>query len=305
MRRRIAAIIVTFVCAGLLPDATAVAATQPPRLNAERSWHYLCEQVNYGPRVPGSESIRKTRQLIIATLERNGFSTRTQTFRGFAPALQREVSGVNIIGIRPAGAQARFVISAHYDTRPIADNDPDPARRGQPIPGANDGASGVAILLGLADALAETPPPHGVALVFFDVEDCGMAKDPYGYCLGSRFMAQNLPEELENFALGINLDMVGKKNLRLPIEINSLRHAPDEVFALWEVGQIVAPSVFVNQKGREIYDDHVPFLERGKKFINVIDFDYPQWHTGADSIEHCDSQSLKAVGDTLLRFLFQ
>jgi glutaminyl-peptide cyclotransferase len=305
MRRRIAAIIATSVFAGLLQSAAPAAATQPPRFNAERSWHYLCEQVNYGPRVPGSESIKKTRQLIIATLERDGFSTRTQAFRGFAPALQSEVSGVNIIGIGPGAAHASFVISAHYDTRPIADNDPDPTRRGQPIPGANDGASGVAVLLGLADALAATPPPHGVALVFFDVEDCGLPKDPHGYCLGSRFMAQNLPAGLENFVLGINLDMVGKKNLRLPIELNSLRHAPDEVFALWEVGQDVAPSVFVKQEGREIYDDHVPFLERGKKFINVIDFDYLQWHTGADSIEQCDSQSLKAVGDTLLRFLFQ
>jgi Zn-dependent M28 family amino/carboxypeptidase len=286
----------------LLPLAMA----QAPTFEQEKAWQYLCDQVKLGPRVPESQAIQKTRSLILDTLSHCGFTTHVQSFRAYAPLLGREAEGINIIGLKPGSRkQTPLVISAHYDTRPRADMDSQPQRRVLPIPGANDGASGVAVLLAIAESLKMTTPPQSVALVFFDLEDSGEPSDVSGYCLGSRFMASNLPAPIAEFELGINLDMVGKKDLRLLQEMYSLRAAPAEVNQLWEIGAQVAPKAFVKRQGVAVYDDHIPFLERGKKFINVIDFDYAQWHTVDDSIEQCSSESLKAVGETILQFLFR
>ncbi len=283
----------------------AMAENQMPRFDADRAWFFLTQQVDYGPRVPGAQAHKKTQELIISTLSASGFSTHTQRFRAYAPLLGKEVEGTNLYGVKPPASQARYILSAHYDTRPRADMDPRPEYRTQPIPGANDGASGVAVLLAIAESLKGTTPPHPIALVFFDVEDSGIPQDVRSYCLGSQALADSLPTELLSMELGINIDMVGKKGLRIPMELYSLHAARSEVETLWDVGTRTAPSVFVKKEGRPIYDDHMPFLERGRKFINVIDFDYPQWHTMDDSIEQCSPQSLKAVGETLLRFLFQ
>lgn len=280
--------------------------TPLPNVDEQRAWQFLVQQVQFGPRVPNSEAIRKTRQLISRTLAESGCTTSSQVFRAYAPLLRTDLEGINIIGLMPGKAdKAAVVLSAHYDTRPHADRDPNPLRRKEPIPGANDGASGVAVLLAVAEALSRTPPPRPVAFVFFDLEDCGEPSDERGFCLGSRFLAANPPPHLADFEVGINLDMVGKKDLRLRMELYSLRAASEEVRTLWEIGARNAPEIFVKQQGVAIYDDHIPFLERGKKFINVIDFDYPQWHTTDDSVEQCSSKSLKVVGDTLLQYLFQ
>lgn len=284
----------------------AVTGLAAPPFNEATAWSYLIKQVEFGPRVPGSQGHKQVQHLILSTLSECKFSTCTQQFTAYAPLLGTHVEGVNIIGVKTGGTSSPpIVISAHYDTRPRADMDPIAERRLQPIPGANDGASGVAVLLGIAEALRETTCPRPLALVFFDVEDCGTPDDVTGYCLGSRFMADCLPTCLHDFELGINLDMVGKKNLRLTQELYSLRAAPREVELLWDVGARTAPGTFVKRQGIAIYDDHVPFLEKGKKFINLIDFDYPQWHTMDDSVEQCSSQSLKAVGETILQFLFR
>lgn len=277
-----------------------------PRFDESKAWDFLIKQVEFGPRLPGSPEHKRAQNLILSTLSECGFSTCTQQFTAYAPLLGKHVEGVNIIGIKsPSASRLPVVISAHYDTRPRADMDPVAERRFQPIPGANDGASGVAVLLGIAEAFRETSCPRPLALVFFDLEDSGVPDDVTGYCLGSRFMVEHPPACLPNFELGINLDMVGKKNLRLTQELYSLRAAPREMESLWDIGARTAPGIFVKRQGMAIYDDHVPFLEKGKKFINLIDFDYPQWHTMDDSVEQCSSQSLKAVGETILQFLFR
>jgi len=283
----------------------ALAAESVPQVDSKQTFQFLVEQVSFGPRIPESTSTEKTRQLIFQTLAESGFSTHTQHFRAYVPVLGREVHGQNIYAIKPKGQNPLVVYSAHYDTRPIAEKDPRPEKRTQPIPGANDGASGVAVLLGIAKALSNVDPPKPLALVFFDLEDGGLPQDPSGFCLGSRYLAANLPPELVDFECGINLDMVGKRKLRVLYEKFSFDRCPDLVEQVWSLGEKVAPDVFVKQRGIPIYDDHVPFQEMGKKYINLIDFDYPQWHTSDDSVEQCSSESLKTVGDTLLRYLFQ
>jgi Zn-dependent M28 family amino/carboxypeptidase len=285
--------------------AAGTSGCVPPQFDADAAFSHLIAQLGHGPRTPESPGIAQTRKHIFTTLGACGFSTSTQPFTAIAPVIGRMIHAENIIGVHPPGFRARFVLSAHYDTRPVADMDPDPSRRGMPIPGANDGASGVAVLLELARIFGACPPPSSVALVFFDAEDLGTNREPTGFCLGSSHMAANLPPALEEFEAGINLDMVGDRNLVLPMEAISLAHAPELTQALWGIGSRLHPEVFVKRQGPSVYDDHVPFLEKRKKFIDVIDFDYPSWHTTEDSADKCSPRSLKAVGDAILQFMYQ
>jgi hypothetical protein len=271
--------------------------------DGERAFVDLVRQVQAGPRVPGSPGLSATRELITSTLAANGWSVGLQDFRVESPLLKQEVDGQNIFGVYPKGAPVKYVVSAHYDTRPFADMDPDPAKRQQPVPGANDGASGVAALLELARVIPQAKPGHGIALVFFDIEDHGAPGNNMGFCLGSQHFANNTPESVQGFQFGINLDMVADIDLKLPMEGYSLTRAPKLTFDLWSKGNALYPEVWVKQRGPSIYDDHMPFLALGKQYIDVIDFDYAPWHTTADTTDKCSPESLDIVGDTIFTFI--
>jgi hypothetical protein len=308
-RTRIQFLILTaaFILVGVAMSYGQAVQTPLPKaeFNGERAFAYLRQQVEFGPRVPNSLAHEKTRALILRTLSECGFTTSVQEFESYAPAMKQVLRGFNLIGIYPPGSRAQIIFSAHYDTRCVADRDPNPERRALPIPGANDGASGVAVLLELARIIPQreagsTP----IALVFFDLEDQGLGSESSGFCLGSRYLAANLPPCLADFEIGVNLDMIGDAQLTLSYEPFSLQAAPELVEAIWEIGARIDPAVFVKRKGPPVYDDHVPFLEKKKKYINIIDFDYPQWHTSDDCVEKCSPRSLKTCGDTLLQFLY-
>lgn len=285
-------------------NITVQAQPEPvTKFNGERAMADLVAQVQAGPRIPGSPGLPATRNLIRQTLEQAGFSVQTQNFTTTSPLLGTTIEGENIFGVYPKGTKVKYIISAHYDTRPHADMDPDPARRRDPVPGANDGASGVAVLLELARCLAGSNMSHGVALVFFDVEDHGGAGDSMGFCLGSRYFAQHLPTEIEGFLYGINLDMIGDAELQLPMEGYSLNGAPKLTFDLWRTGNQLYPNVWLKTRGASIYDDHMPFLAQKHDYIDVIDFQYAPWHTTADTPDKCSAKSLEIVGDTVLRFI--
>ncbi len=291
----------------LLMNSNFTAQAQQPaqtaRFDGERAMADLIRQVDAGPRIPGSPGLAATRDLIRTTLGEAGFDVHTQSFTTTSPLLGVPVEGENIFGVYPKGAKVKYIISAHYDTRPYADMDPDPARRKDPVPGANDGGSGVAILLELARCLAKTPPTHGIALVFFDVEDHGGAGDSMGFCLGSRYFARNLPSQVQGFQHGINLDMVGDATLKLPMEGYSLNGAPKLTFDLWRTGSQLYPQTWVKARGPSIYDDHMPFLAQKMNYIDVIDFEYQPWHTTADTPDKCSAKSLEIVGHTVLTFI--
>lgn len=303
VRRRASAIVISLLLVCGFAVGGASAAGKGAGFDGASAYQFLIQQLQYGPRTPGSQATEKTRKLILGELAKNGFTTSTQEFRAFAPVLGKESKGVNLIGTFPRDAKVKYVISAHYDTRPIGERSADPSQRHTPIPGANDGASGVAILLELARVFHDNPPPCGVALVFFDLEDLGLPTESDGFCLGSSFMAENLPKELADFELGINLDMVGDQDLHLPMEAYSLAKAETAVQELWSIGSQLYPSVFVQEKGRAVYDDHMPFQKVGKAYIDLIDFDYPAWHTVEDSADKCSPDSLLAVGQVLARFV--
>jgi glutaminyl-peptide cyclotransferase len=297
-----ARIVISLLATWAFAVGFAAGGVQPTTFDGDRAYRDLLGQMALGPRTPGSASVAKLREMILSELGRNGFTTGTQEFHAFSEVGGSNYKAVNVYGVFPKGAKARYLISAHYDCRPAADRDPDPAKKRQAVPGANDGASGVAVLLELSRVIPPMASRNGVALVFFDAEDGGVSSRSEGFCLGSRNMAANLPPALD-FEIGVNLDMVGDANLRIPMEALSLKHCPEVTRAFWANGARLYPGVFVEEPGPSVYDDHMPFVETGRSYIDVIDFDYAPWHTTEDTADKCSGASLKAVGDTVLSLI--
>jgi len=181
-------------------------------------------------------------------------------------------------------------------------------RKDQPILGANDGASGVAILLELAKVLHDNPQKIGVNLVLFDAEDFGSSGDSWSYCKGSQYFAKNLPIPLPDYA--INLDMVGDANLEIYIERISYKQNPSLVLDLWGLAEELKLSGFKKMAYHSIFDDHVPLYElAGIPAVDIIDFDYPDektnyHHTYNDIVENCSPESLRQVGTLMVHHIY-
>jgi len=229
-----------------------------------------------------------------------GASVSLQPFEG-ALSTGDTLRLVNIIGNFNVGASKRILLAAHYDTRPVADMDPDPANRLTPIIGANDGASGVAVLLEIARALGGAKPPVGVDIVFFDGEDYGESGRPWDFCLGSSWFADNLKGYRP--AAAIIVDMVGDSDLRIPREGYSSAASGRLVDELFGIAARLGVEQFANEAGHTIIDDHLPFIRAGIDAVDLIDFDYPYWHTVADTPDKCSPESLEAVGRVLLEYI--
>jgi hypothetical protein len=204
----------------------------------------------------------------------------------------------NLVARFRAAEPRRLLFAAHWDTRAWADRDPDPARRSDPVPGANDGASGVAVLLEVARSLKAAAPPVGVDLVLFDGEDQGTDEAPDGWCQGARRYAAVAPGPAPEHA--VLLDMVGDRDLRIPWEGYSAARAPETLAWFFARATRLAPEVFVPEEGRPVFDDHVPLLDAGIPAIDVIDFEYAYWHTVSDLPEQVSAASLEAVGKVVL-----
>jgi hypothetical protein len=292
----------TLALAGTLVVATALADTPDPgRFSGERAMEFLNAQCDLGPRPPGSEALEQLRQLIEEHARDLGLPVVRLCFKDTDPHSGQPVELCNlVVSCGPRGGN-RLWFGAHYDTRPQSDLDPDPARRHEPLLGANDGASGVAVLLHLMELLAADPPARGVDLLFFDGEDSGHAGDVSGFCLGSRHLARTW-EDFGSPLAGTNpralvlLDMVGKRGLNIGMEQYSYHYAPELTLAVFERAQALGLGAFEPRIARAVYDDHVPFLEAGLPAVNLIDFDYPAWHTTADTPDQCDPASLAQVG---------
>jgi Zn-dependent M28 family amino/carboxypeptidase len=207
----------------------------------------------------------------------------------------------NVIGEQNwKDAKVRVLLLAHWDTRPTADMDPDEAKRLQPILGANDGASGVAVLLELARVLKVAKPEVGIMYLFTDGEDLGPGLEEM--FLGARAFARSMPTPRPDY--GILLDMVGDKNLEVPMEPNSQRYAPDLVRELYRhAAQIGLKKTFPMVYGLPISDDHIPLNEAGLPTIDLIDFTYEPWHTHADTVDKSSPESLGKVGKLLESWL--
>lgn len=198
---------------------------------------------------------------------------------------------------------SRIALVAHWDSRPWCDASPDPADHALPVPGANDGASGVAVLLEMARLLRESPPDLGVDLVFVDGEDLGTDDFPAGYCIGSKRYVAAIGE-VRPFA-AIVLDLVGDADLSIPVEPQSRASAPWLVEKIWEAASRAGQRRYFDPSDvPPVYDDHVPFIAAGIPAVDLIDFDYAAWHTPQDDLSNVSAASLGAVGATLVELLY-
>ncbi len=279
-----------------------------PRFDEDHAFSYLVAQCDFGPRNPGSDGYYACLDYLITELDQSANEIILQDFSYQEQRYNKRYNLENIIARFNPDAEFQTVISAHWDTRPWADQEDLRQDRDQPIIGANDGASGVAILLELAKIMGENPPPIGVNLVFFDGEDLGVPGENETYCQGSRFFAKNLPIPRPDEA--INLDMVGDKQLVLPIERYSLEYHPKLVRHLWDRAKDMGLDAFIGRVDYAIYDDHIPLNEiAGIPSIDLIDFKYPNsyanfWHTMNDIPENCSEESLGQVGALMVDYIY-
>jgi len=252
--------------------------------NGQRAYEDVVTQVAFGPRFPGSEGHAKVREWMREELESAGWQVEVQE----SEALGHPV--FNIVAKR-GDENPQVILGAHYDTRMFADNDPDLANHTKPVPGANDGASGVAVLLELARSLPDDTVP--VWLVFFDTEDNGRIEG-WDWILGSREFVKNNPVQPQAVVI---VDMIGDADLNIYKESNSDQQLTDEI---WRTAERVENDVvFIPEYKFSMTDDHTPFLEAGIPAVDIIDFDYPYWHTVQDTPDKVSSESLQAVGETL------
>jgi len=260
--------------------------------------------VAFGPRIPNTDGHRRTGDWIRTHLERTADSVEVQAFAHVTVAGDT-LRLRNFLGrFRPEQTE-RILLLTHWDTRPRADQSANLGDQRRPVPGANDGASGVAVLLALADVLAAAPPAVGVDLLFVDGEDYGVFTGPDGrtgpdVLLGSRHYAASLaPARFPLYA--VLLDMVGDADLRIAQEGYSAARAPEVVTRVWEAARALEyGDVFEPVVRYTITDDHIPLLDRGVRAIDVIDYDYPWWHTVDDTPDKVSAASLQIVGDVVL-----
>jgi hypothetical protein len=273
-----------------------------PTFDTNQSFADLTRQTEFGPRVPGTESHAACLDWLKQRLAESADSVWEQPFTGRLHGIADSVRMVNIIARYRSEEATRVLLGAHWDSRPWADRDPDSSLHSQPISGANDGASGVAVLLEIGRVLAHSAPPVGLDIVLFDGEDAGLYGEVMGdWIQGSRHFAQHLPAEYEWVII---VDLVGDRDLSLPREGYSQRLAPGLTGRVWSVADEIGERVFSNYVGQEILDDHMPFLMRGIPAVDIIDIDYAYWHTMNDTPDKCSPASLGAVGRVVLHVIF-
>ncbi|HKW51702.1 MAG TPA: M28 family peptidase [Candidatus Eisenbacteria bacterium] len=265
----------------------------------KRAFGWLKQQCDFGPRVPGTAAHDTCFAFLVKTLQGYASEVEADTFYYDSPILNSRVRLMNVVARFRPELRQRVLFGAHWDTRPWADRDPEPAKRRLPVLGANDGASGVAVLLELARLLQKSGPLVGVDIVLFDGEDLGTQADPNGYFRGSnRYVEESSGQKPPLFV--VVLDMVGKKDLDLHWEGNSRKLASNIVDLVWGQANDLGIRSFRSDVRHTVFDDHMPFLNAGIPAIDVIDFDYPQWHTTHDTPDKCSPESLEGVGQVLL-----
>jgi glutaminyl-peptide cyclotransferase len=281
----------------------ACGSGSPPKFEGDEAFGYLMDQCALGPRNPGSEGHRRCRKYLLDMLRRYANLVKTQEFVYQDTSQDIKLQLTNIIASFYPEKRQRMLLCAHWDTRPFADRDPDSSLREKPILGANDGASGVAVLLEIAGIISQRRPKWGVDIILFDGEDYGPEGELDRFCLGSKYFAKNKGEYRPKF--GILLDMIGDKDLNIYKEGHSARYAEEIVDLVWAAAQRLETGCFHDSTKYFMYDDHIPLLEAGIPCIDLIDFDYPYWHTTQDTPDKCSPESLQKIGEVVIEILYR
>ncbi len=287
--------------------------------SADSAYGYVARQVAFGPRVPGTAAHDSCADWLVECLKRFGADTVAVSGSPVTAWDGTTLPVRNIFARYNSGAKMRILLVAHYDTRPWADHDPDPAKRMQPIDGANDGASGVAVLLEVARNLGMKHPEKGVDILFTDCEDYGVREgsgtgdSEDSWCLGTQQFVENLPYTASTMPrAGLLLDMVGGKNAKFNVEYFSASYAPAITARVWATAKKLGlADRFPASVGGAITDDHVPLIRAGIPTTDIIECANPStgsfnptWHTTADNLGNIDRSSLEAAGRVVLNVIY-
>lgn len=297
-----------FICSIMIAAMLGCSSTaNVPEFDQNYAFEVLKKQVDIGPRYAGVPGHKETSDYIVSQVKPYADGVDIQQFT-------RETCGKtlnmnNIVAYFNPNAKKWILLAAHWDSRPTADMEIDPQKKKMPIPAADDGASGVAVLVELAKMFAKQKPDVGVFIVFFDGEDYGPGEN--NMYLGARYFAANKdtcaavngkPIKID---YGILLDMIGDSDLDIYQEEKSLDAAPDVVKKVWSTAaKLGYNDQFINRPKYAIDDDHIPLIRSGIKCIDLIDFDYAPWHTLDDTVDKCSPKSLKAVGDVVANVVY-
>ncbi len=276
----------------------------PPKFDGKAAFEYLKSQVAFGPRIPGAPAHARMAQWLDSVLRTRSDTLAVQAWT-HVTATGDSLPLRNFIARFNPKATSRVLFLAHWDTRPISDG-PGSKNPKAPVPGANDGASGVAVLLGVADVLKRHPPTIGVDLLFDDGEDYGdFNQHPNDVLIGARYYAAHqMPGPQPKYA--VLFDLVADKDLQIYQEGNSLTGAPEIVNLVWAVARKAGhQDAFIDAPKHTLTDDHVELQKVGIKAIDVVDFDYPSWHTPDDTIDKVSAASLQIVGDVAVALVEQ
>ncbi|MBQ3363499.1 MAG: M28 family peptidase [Muribaculaceae bacterium] len=288
-------------------DTTAAtAAVGRAQFNGDAAYELTRQQCDFGPRVPATSAHAKCADWLIATLKTSCDTVILQT--GTVQTATQGALGIkNIIGIINPDASQRLLLLAHWDTRPWADNDPDPANHKRPVLGANDGASGVGVLLQLAQQLKAEGTTLGIDIVLVDAEDMGENDNEDSWGLGTQYWAAHPHVQGYKPLFGILLDMVGAPDATFSREYYSMQYASGVVDLVWS---LAAGSHFKNVQGGAVTDDHVFINRAGIPCVDIIDMRSdsdtgfcPEWHTIDDTMPHISAATLGEVGQTLLNVI--
>lgn len=291
-------------------EADQASAISVPAFNADSAFSYVRRQVELGPRVPNTPAHHDAADYLASQLKAHGAKVTVQeaNLKAFDGT---KLLAKNIMGQYNPEAEDRLLLLAHWDTRPWADEDPNPANRQSPADGANDGASGVGVLLEVARALGAQNSGKGIDILFVDAEDWGESSNDESWALGAKYFANHpiLPGYLPSRA--ILLDMVGGVNAKFYHEFFSLQSAPELCQAVWSAaGEAGFGERFVNRQGSAVTDDHIQLIKVGIPSIDIIEYNpgsgfNPTWHTKADNLDNISKETLQAVGQTLLQYIYK
>ncbi len=289
-------------------DESLVLAVQPmpeglPEsipFDGKRAMSYLEQICKIGPRMSGTKGMREQQALIRKHFEDLGLKIEDQAFRSKQVSSPEIVDFCNLIVRLKPEAKRRVILCTHYDTRPKADQEPNPRRWTEPFVSANDGGSGVAFLMEFAHHVSKLKLEVGVDLVFFDAEEYVWTKED-NYFIGSKQFAKLWKADPKRpvYLGAVLLDMIAGKNPRFPVEDNSFRRANKLTIELWSLALNMKLPAFQNRMGSSVLDDHISLLDAGIPAVDIIDFDYPHWHRLSDTPANCSPDGMLQVSKLL------
>lgn len=296
-----------FIVAALCVASGQANSAEPISLDSTRTFGYLQRVCDIGPRISGTEGMAQQQQLIEDHFAQFPCQITNQEFDVAHPETGEPVRMKNIIVSWHPEAKQRLLLCCHYDTRPRPDKEFNPFNRNKPFIGANDGGSGVALFMELAHHMGSLRPHYGIDFVFFDGEELVYdSRDKY--FLGSEYFARQYVDQppVHRYVAGVLVDMIGDKNLNIYQEGNSLRYAGDVTRSVWQVANNLREKAFISRRKHNLSDDHLSLNQIAKiPTCDIIDFDYPYWHTRNDLPAACSGESITRVGRVVMTWLEQ